>query len=439
MITSAKADEILGLNARNALFGSRNKLRAKKLANSKLKGKEVLKRAGITVPEVYVVFEEPEDVMNFAWENLPESFVVKPEDGYGGNGVWVIRRRAHWAGEWWTFDGQKVSISDLRWHVLDILEGKFSTHAKARSRAFIEERIPIESAFQRYAYKGTPDIRVIVYNKVPIMAMLRLPTQESDGKANLHQGAIGLGIDMATGVTTYGICHDKLIQYMPVRKSKVERKVNGLKIPHWKQLLKTAVACSEATGLTYGGIDLMIHPTKGIMVLELNCNPGLSVQLANRAGLLRRLERVKDLEVRDGEHGVNIAQALFGSPFAGKVKETDEKVVVENIEEIKIRLSKKKRVPVLAKIDTGAYRSSIDKNLAVSLGLLTQDNILWMGKYFSGLGKERRPIIGITFFLKGRKIRTAASVSNREKMKTKFLIGRRDLEGFFVNPAKEKL
>jgi len=37
------------------------------------------------------------------------------------------------------------------------------------------------------------------------MAMLRLPTKESGGKANLQQGAIGLGIDMASGVTTSAV------------------------------------------------------------------------------------------------------------------------------------------------------------------------------------------------------------------------------------------
>jgi len=433
-----QATDLLGMNARNVFFSGKNKWRAKCFADSKLKGKEILRKVGIPVPEVYAVFTTPEEVMNFAWEELPESFVVKPEDSFAGKGVWVIRRRAHWAGEWWTVDGQKVSIDDLRWHVLDILEGKFSTHEKTKARAFIEERVPLLPTFQRYAYKGTPDIRVIVYNKVPVMAMLRLPTQESEGRANLHQGSIGLGVDIASGVTTYGIYHNHSIKFMPVRKSKVERKVNGLKIPKWKQVLKTAVACQEASGLTYVGVDLVLHPVKGIMVLELNANPGLSIQLANHAGLRRRLERVKDLEVRDAEHGVRIGQALFGSPFAGKVP-TEEKIVVENVEEIKIRLSKKKRVPVLAKIDTGAYRSSIDRELAESLGLLSKDNILWMGRFVSGLGREKRPIIEVTFFLKGKKIRTAVSVSKREKMKTKFLIGRRDLEGFFVNPAKEKL
>ena len=433
-----KVSDILGMNARNALFGRRNTKKAKRFAHSKLEGKKVLKAAGIATPELLAIFENPEEVMDFTWEELPASFVLKPEDGNGGNGVWVIRRKARWAGEWWRADASKIGISDLRLHVLDILEGKYSSSGN-KSRAFIEERVPLSTHFRRYAYRGTPDIRVIVFNKVPVMAMLRLPSKDSEGKANLHQGAIGLGVDMSTGVTTYGVLNDKLIRYMPVRKSKVKRKVNGLKIPHWKQILKIAVACQEASKLVYVGVDLVLHPTKGPMVLELNANPGMAIQIANQAGLRRRLERVRDLQVRDADHGVRIAQNLFTSGFTGKVKSTDEKIVVENIEEIKVRLSKKKREPVLAKIDTGAYRSSIDKKLARELGLLKKENILWTRGFYSGLGREERPVIGLIFFLKGKKVKTAVNVSDRSQMKTKFLIGRKDLQGFLISPADKIL
>jgi len=37
------------------------------------------------------------------------------------------------------------------------------------------------------------------------MGELRLPTKDSSGKANLHLGGIGVGIDMGTGVTTTAI------------------------------------------------------------------------------------------------------------------------------------------------------------------------------------------------------------------------------------------
>jgi len=63
----------------------------------------------------------------------------------------------------------------------------------------VEERIKIHPMFLSLTKWGTPDVRVIVYNRVPVMAMLRVPTEKSGSKANLQQGAIGLGIDLATG------------------------------------------------------------------------------------------------------------------------------------------------------------------------------------------------------------------------------------------------
>lgn len=41
--------------------------------------------------------------------------------------------------------------------------------------------------------------------------MLRLPTRQSGGKANLHQGAIGVGVDLATGLTLRGTWLNNII------------------------------------------------------------------------------------------------------------------------------------------------------------------------------------------------------------------------------------
>ena len=48
-------------------------------------------------------------------------------------------------------------------------------------------------------YEGVPDIRIVVFNGYPVMAMLRLATHASDGKANLHQGAVGVGLALDSG------------------------------------------------------------------------------------------------------------------------------------------------------------------------------------------------------------------------------------------------
>lgn len=150
----------------------------------------------------------------------------------------------------------------------------------------------------------------------------------------------------------------------------------------------------------------------------------------------RRLERVAGLKVKDEEHGVKIAKALFVSDFTDRVKAREGIRIINGVEEVKVYAKGKKSKRIKARIDTGALRSSIDRGLADELGLLGTDNVLWKRKYAyrSAGGRQSRPVIGLTFRLAGRKIRTTASVANRSKMSTPLLIGRRDLSGFLVNP-----
>jgi len=272
---------------------------------------------------------------------------------------------------------------------------------------------------------------VIVFNKVPVMAMLRLPTEESNGKANLHQGAVGVGIDLATGVTTNGVYHSRPIRYLPGTKIKV----NGLRIPHWEQILLTSVQTQIALpSLGYLGIDFLIDRNKGPLVVELNARPGLAIQVANRAGLKKRLDRVERLEIRGPEHGVRVAKALFGASFADRVGSKDEPKIIGLVEEVKVVAHDKTRVSVMAKVDTGADRSAIDRSLAEKLGLLSQDNIIYHARYRSALGKSRRPIIALTYYLAGRRVDTTINISDRSNLKTKLLIGKKDLSGFIIRP-----
>ncbi|QQS39369.1 ATP-dependent zinc protease [Candidatus Woesebacteria bacterium] len=427
-----KRSSILGLNARTTLFSyPYNSLRGKSIATSKLKTKRILGKAGIPVPERYAIFSQPHKIINYDWSKLPHSFALKPNKGLGGEGIIIAKKRTSDKTGWITTDKKRVTQEDLKLHVLDILEGAYSIQ-NVPDWAYIEEFVGRHKAFRKYAFRGTPDIRVIVFNKVPVMAMLRLPTKESGGRANLHQGAIAVGVDIATGITTKAYWKGHFIKYKPGTK----RKLHGIKIPKWDQILKIAVMCQDVAGLGYMGADLVLHPKKGPMVLELNYQPGLQIQLANTAGLKKRLEKVEDLEVRDAEHGVKIAKALFASVFADRVKASEGIKTVKAIEEIKIkgRRFKKQRKKVLAKLDTGAWRTSISLSLAKELGLMTETNILWDKKVKSSLGAEQRPVIELTFFLAGKKITTPASVAKRMALKYPVIIGRKNLKGMLVDP-----
>ncbi len=425
----AEWKDVLGKNARNRLYLRLNKKKGRRLADSKLRTKSFLLKHELPAPELFAAFKNPNEIIQFAWENLPGNFVLKPSEGYGGEGIIVVKKKAKWAGEWELMDGSIVNIGFLRMHALDILAGKYSIHG-LKDRAFIEERIKIHRIFRKYAFQGTPDVRVIVFNKVPVMAMLRLPTKESHGKANLHQGAIGVGIDMATGITTYGVVHNTPIRHLPGTK----RKLNGIKIPFWDKILEFSIRLQILfPSLGFLGVDFVLSRKKGPMILELNARPGLSIQIANRVGLRRRLERVEGLEVRSVEQGVKIAKTLFAESFADKVKAEEGIKIVSVFEEVEVLAADgKTRIPVKAMVDTGAYRSSIDRNLTRELGLLTPENILFRSRYRSALGRQRRPVIGLTYYLKGKKLKTAANVADRSRLKTPLLIGRNDLKIFLI-------
>ncbi len=428
-----KTSSILGLNSRTQLFAYKyNTKRAKKTADSKIQTTRLLKKSEVAHPKIYKKFREPQDVFDFNWDKLPDRFALKPSRGMGGEGIIVVKKHLK-DGTWLTIQKERVTVDDLRLHVLDILEGAFSM-GNAPDVAFAQEYVGRAKAFRRWAYRGTPDIRIIVFNKVPVMAMLRLPTKESGGRANLHQGAIGVGVDIATGITTKAIWHGEQIIFKPG----TERKLRGVKIPGWTSILETAVEAQIASGLGYAGIDIVVHPEKGPMVLEINAQPGLQIQLANMSGLKKRLERVEDLDVVDAEHGVALARALFAGRFENRKAIEQGVKTIGASEEIRIKNSQGSTVKVLAKIDTGAWSSSIDRNFAKELGLMKKRNILWYGEKISAFGKERRPIIQVKLYLAGRKIVTKMSVTNRSRLRYKMLIGRTDLQGFLVKPWIEK-
>ena len=427
-----KVSSILGLNARTVLFAYHyNTRKGKKIADSKIQTAKVLKKAGVSHPEIYAKFRSAEEAAEFNWDSLPSAFALKPSRGLGGEGIVVVKKRAEPSTSGWiTTQRNTVSVDDLKFHTLDILEGAYSM-GNIPDVAFIQEYVGRHNTFRKYAYRGTPDIRIIVFNKVPVLAMLRLPTKESGGRANLHQGAIGVGVDIATGITTKAVWHGNQIRLKPG----TNRKLHGIKIPNWTDCLETAVRAQMASGLGYLGVDIVLHPERGPMVLELNAQPGLQIQLANITGLKKRLERIEDLEVRDAEHGVRIAKALFAERFADRVAAEEGVKTVGVWEKVKIVSAKGERFEVEAKLDTGAWKSSIDRSLAENLGILQKSNILWTKLYKSGLGQEKRRVINLSFFLAGRKINTIASVADRKGLRSPLIIGRRDLAGYLVKPA----
>ena len=452
--------QFLTKNERNKVYLRKNSAEGRAIADSKYRTKRKLDKAGVSVPKLIARIRNRVEMLNFDWGKLEANFVIKPVSGYGGEGILIIRRaikNKKEADEQTSFlmmNGKIISLEEIKLHCQEILAGKYSMHGTADS-VIIEERIKIHPMFFSLTKTGTPDVRVIVFNRVPVMAMFRIPTEKSGGKANLQQGAYGLGIDLATGITTFGIegKGNEIKRIYDYRKKK-NIKVNGIKIPFWVEILETAVKCQKAIpGLGFMGVDVVLDKEDGPKVLEVNARPGLSIQSCNKAGLKRRIEKIDDINVRSDEHAISLAKYLFGEKFSDKVTDKERERMIQPLEIIKmkiprgfkpdlqkspvLKLGKHRVVEVRAKVDTGAFRSSIDRSLAEKLGLLSTEKVLYFRHYKSSLGRHKdRPVIGVTFWLQGKKVITAVNVADRNKLRTKFLLGRKDLEGFVISARK---
>lgn len=421
-----KASTILGMNARNQLYTTLNSTKARSICSSKYATKILLTNKNIPTAQIYAVMATTEDVNDFDWPSLTSNFVIKPTNGNAGKGVVAFKRYSEKGKYWLDTLKRKWRLEDLKLHCFDILEGQYSTYG-ANHKIIIEERIPIHPKLQKYSVKGTPDIRIIVFNSVPVMAEVRLPTEESEGRANLSQGAIGLGVDMATGITTHAIVHkNKELKYLPG----TQKKLSGIKIPFWRKLLQTAVQASNAAELSFSGVDLFVHKEKGPMVVELNANPGLSIQNANATGLRRRLQRVEDLNVLNIEHGVRIGQALFAENYADQVVAEEGIKIIQVKEEIDIFDNQNHPHKTEALINTGRQQTVVSFDLMEDLGLIEVDDPLWFN---TSKEEGKIPIVEVKIKLKQRRLKTTAIVSKRlNRKKCKIEIGRNDLAGFLV-------
>ena len=414
---------MLGMNARNYLYIRKFNRRSQKLvADDKLLTKKRLIKKDVPTNKILAVFRSLQDVRAFDWTSLPADFAVKPARGYGGRGITVVRK----------WDGQKgviskdnhIDIHELERIIFGALDGEHSLN-NLPDAAFIEERIISHTFFKKYIPKGVPDLRVIVCNGVPVMAMMRLPTIYSDGKANLHLGALGVGIDMRTGITTYGVVNNQPAMYIPGGKTKVR----GIKIPDWDTILEISVKAQQCSKLGFAGIDVVIDQHKGPLVLEINARPGLGIQVANQASLRTRLERIANLKVQKLERGVDLAKKLFAEESLETVEEVSSSTL-SVIEKITIYGSKKKKT-VRAKVDTGAYRTSLDSDLVDELGLDERNKFV---RVRSGSGRQKRRTVHLKFKMKGKEIDTIATYTPRGHLRFPVIIGRKDMDGFLVDP-----
>jgi len=279
---------VLGINGRNRdLIAAHNRRQLFPLVDDKLRTKQFALEHGVPVPELYGSLSTIRDIQDLPGIiELRQQFVVKPATGSGGDGILVFD--SHQKDRFRLCTGDHLNLEDLSHHLANALNGQYSLGGHP-DRVMIEYRVRFDPIFDRVSHVGVPDIRVIVFRGFPVMAMARLPTRASQGKANLHQGAVGVGIDIATGRTLQGVLDNDVVSLHPDTGAELA----GLQIPMWGRIMLMAARCFELTQLGYLGVDIVLDIDKGPLMLELNARPGLNIQIANQEGITGRLQEVQ--------------------------------------------------------------------------------------------------------------------------------------------------
>lgn len=465
-------NRLLGINERNYGYVKKyNSRSAKEIADDKILTKKVLDEAGVPTTKILAVIKNRKQLDAFDFQTLPKSFVIKPVNGVEGGGIEIIFNRDK-KGNFICSKNGTMTEDALRAHIAYILEGRFS-HSFVPDQALIEERVQPHKKFRPYIYRGTPDVRILIFKGIPVMAMIRWPTRESGGKANLSQGAVGSGIDIATGVTTHSMQEDEngrihLVDY--VYNSHV--RYSGFKIPYWDRMLSYAITASRAAGLGFAAVDFLVDRKSGPLVVELNARPGLRIQITNQDGLKWRLEQVKYLPVKSDIHAIRLGKDLFGGEVEEEIQAIAGKKLISLIQPVKLYHVKGiKSTIVKAKIDTGAGFSSIDTKLARELGYKKelqaleefhipnvfknkQDALDMEQKLINELLPEYPSIVnthvisnatGITLriavILKikidGQEFEIEANIRDRSQLKFPMIIGKRALKHFLIDPSRK--
>lgn len=277
--------QVLSMNERNLHYVyPHNHRRHFPIADNKLQTKEIVQKLDVPTPQTYFVYSYFYEMRNLKSDLEQHSdFVIKPASGSGGGGIVVISGKQ--GDNWVSIGGTVYTLEDLRKHISDIVFGVYSFGL--HDQAIIESRVIQHTEVAELSPYGLADVRIILCQHEPVLAMIRLATTGSNGTANLHQGAIGVGVNINSGVTQHATEKRKEITQHP------DSGVNLLnrQIPHWDTILETAEKVAKAVPLKYIGVDIAVS-TSGPKLLEINARPGIEIQNANQQGMRSILELI---------------------------------------------------------------------------------------------------------------------------------------------------
>ncbi len=278
------ATDVVGINRRNVeLVYGHNLRRDYPLVDDKLVCKDLLVANDVPVPPtvctVHGLF-----AIDGALDQLRHrgDFVVKPANGSGGDGILVVGARD---GDGWRISrGRTLDEDDLRDHLASTVFGAWSRQLE--DRAIVEERV-VQHALLRELYDGgVSDIRLLMLQGRCVMAMVRLPTEATGGRANLHQGGVGAAIDLATGTLFRALQKGREVSSHPDSGAPIV----GRQLPWWQETLAIGRRAAASVPLGFLGIDVVLDAERGPLVLEMNARPGLEIQNVNGRPLGQVLE-----------------------------------------------------------------------------------------------------------------------------------------------------
>lgn len=405
---------LLWQNGRNLTYvKSANFAMARKLADSKLKTKQFLGEQNVAVPKTLAVIKKHEEITDELYASLEAPFVVKPNNWYGWKWILIFDKKDS-AGSFITNSGEVYPKERLLLHLNHILDGFFSLSG-GRDKVMVEKKIVIAKDVDLLGKYWLPDIRVIVYNMVPVMAMLRVPTAESDGKANLHAGACWVGIDIGTGKLTFITKGSKVVKSIPGIWD-----VRWIKLPFWDDILTLSVQVQKITWIKYVGCDIVLDENDGPLLLEMNIRPGLWVQIANLTPLKSRLERVEWINVTSVEKWVRLGRDLFSWDIEERIKSMTWKEVLGTREYVTIKKDEK-TYKYIANIKVSESQSFIDKGFLEDILKIPAEGVEKIKLRCEILWKDKT----IKFIVK-------------DLWESKLHIGSSSMKWFLVDPYKYK-